>query len=153
MRGIANPVTVGSNPAHASIFHPRETTMQVPEDLKYTESHEWVRLEGGRVTVGITEFAQSQLADLTFVDLPEVGSEVSAGEEVAVVESVKAASDVYAPLSGTIVEVNESLSESPEKINEDPFGEGWLFVLEPVSPDDADGLLDAAAYRDLIPGE
>lgn len=125
--------------------------MQVPEELKYTESHEWVRLEGSRATVGITEFAQSQLADLTFVDLPEVDSEVASGEEIAVVESVKAASDVYAPISGVVVEVNATLAETPEKINEDPFGEGWLFVIEVSNPSDLDALMDAAAYRGLIP--
>jgi glycine cleavage system H protein len=127
--------------------------MQVPEELKYTESHEWIRVEGDQCRVGITEFAQSQLADLTFVDLPEVGSSVSAGDEVAVVESVKAASDVYSPLSGEILEVNEELSASPERINEDSFGEGWLFVLKPENPADVDGLLDAAAYRALLPDE
>ncbi|MDA3875016.1 MAG: glycine cleavage system protein GcvH, partial [Kiritimatiellae bacterium] len=125
--------------------------MQVPEELKYTESHEWIRVEGDQCRVGITEFAQSQLADLTFVDLPEVGSNVSAGDEVAVVESVKAASDVYSPLSGEILEVNDALSSSPERINEDSFGEGWLFVLKPENPSDLDGLLDAAAYRALLP--
>lgn len=127
--------------------------MQVPEELKYTESHEWIRVEGDQCRVGITEFAQSQLADLTFVDLPEVGSTVSAGDEVAVVESVKAASDVYSPLSGEILEVNEELSSSPERINEDSFGEGWLFVLKPVNPSDLDELLDAEAYRALLPAE
>lgn len=127
--------------------------MQVPEELKYTESHEWIRVEGDQCRVGITEFAQSQLADLTFVDLPEVGSTVSAGDEVAVVESVKAASDVYSPLSGEILEVNEELSSSPERINEDSFGEGWLFVLKPANPSDLDELLDAEAYRALLPAE
>ena len=127
--------------------------MQVPEDLKYTESHEWVRLEGDLVKVGITEFAQSQLADLTFVDLPAVDSSVDAGDEVAVVESVKAASDVYAPIAGTVVEVNEDLSDSPEKINEDSFGEGWLFVLKPEDVSSLDGLLTPAAYRELLPDE
>ncbi len=127
--------------------------MQVPEELKYTESHEWIRVEGDQCRVGITEFAQSQLADLTFVDLPEVGSTVSAGDEVAVVESVKAASDVYSPLSGEILEVNEELSSSPERINEDSFGEGWLFVLKSANPSDLDELLDAEAYRALLPAE
>lgn len=123
--------------------------MQVPTDLHYTESHEWVRPEGETCTVGITEFAQSQLADLTFVDLPSVGDIVSAGDEVAVVESVKAASDIYAPVGGEILEVNESLTGNPETINSDPFGEGWLFVMKPS--DSLDGLLDAAAYQDLLP--
>jgi len=127
--------------------------MQVPEDLKYTESHEWVRLEGDLCRIGITEFAQSQLADLTFVDLPEVGAKVSAGDEVAVVESVKAASDVYAPISGEVVEANETLSDSPEVINEDSFGEGWLFVVKPDNVSDLDSMLNAEAYRALLPEE
>jgi glycine cleavage system H protein len=127
--------------------------MQVPEDLKYTESHEWVRLEGDLCRIGITEFAQSQLADLTFVDLPEVGAKVSAGDEVAVVESVKAASDVYAPISGEVVEANEILSDSPEVINEDSFGEGWLFVVKPDNVRDLEGMLNAEAYRALLPEE
>jgi glycine cleavage system H protein len=127
--------------------------MQVPEDLKYTESHEWVRIEGEICRIGITEFAQSQLADLTFVDLPEIDAEVTAGEEVAVVESVKAASDVYAPIAGTILAVNEDLQETPEKINEDPFGEGWLFTLKAADLGDVDGLMSPSAYRDLLPDE
>ncbi len=127
--------------------------MQVPEDLKYTESHEWVRNEDGLCRVGITEFAQSQLADLTFVDLPEVGASVSSGDEIAVVESVKAASDVYAPISGEIVSINDELSDAPEKINEDSFGEGWLFVIRPSDAGELDGLLDADAYRGLLPEE
>lgn len=127
--------------------------MQIPEELKYTESHEWIRLQDGLCTVGITEFAQSQLADLTFVDLPEPGVSVSAGDEVAVVESVKAASDVYAPLSGEIVKVNEDLRDAPEKINEDSFGEGWLFVIRPENEGDLSDLMDAAAYRELLPDE
>jgi len=127
--------------------------MNVPEDLKYAESHEWVRLEDGLCRVGITEFAQSQLADLTFVDLPEVGSTVTSGEEVAVVESVKAASDIYAPVSGDVVEINDSLSDSPEQINEDSFGEGWLFVIRPHKMEELDALLTAEAYRALLPEE
>ncbi len=127
--------------------------MQVPQDLKYTDSHEWIRTEGNLLRVGITEFAQSQLADLTFVDLPGVGDEVEAGDEVAVVESVKAASDVYAPLSGKIVEINEALVDAPEAINNDPFGEGWLFVIEPADDADLNALMDAEAYKAIIPDE
>lgn len=127
--------------------------MRIPDDLRYTDSHEWIRVEGETFRVGITEFAQSQLADLTFVDVPGVGDEVSAGDEVAVVESVKAASDVYAPVDGTITEVNEALADAPEKINEDPFGEGWLFVMRPSDPSAVEGLMDAASYRDLVPDE
>jgi glycine cleavage system H protein len=125
--------------------------MNVPADLLYTPSHEWASPEGKRVRVGITDFAQSQLADLTFVDLPKVGDIVSAGDEVAVVESVKAASDVYSPISGKVIEINEALSSSPEAINQDPFGEGWLFVVEPSDDSELGTLLDAAAYRDLLP--
>ncbi|MCC5849316.1 MAG: glycine cleavage system protein GcvH [Verrucomicrobia bacterium] len=127
--------------------------MQVPQDLKYTDSHEWVRVEGNLLRVGITEFAQSQLADLTFVDLPGVGDDVDAGDEVAVVESVKAASDVYAPVAGKIVEVNEALISAPEAINNDPFGDGWLFVIEPADAADVNALMDAAAYKGIIPDE
>lgn len=125
--------------------------MNVPDDLKYTDSHEWVRQEGETCKVGITEFAQSQLADLTFVDLPGVGDTVSAGDEVAVVESVKAASDVYSPVDGEITAVNEDLTDSPETINEDPFGAGWLFEIKPAGSLDA--LLDAEAYKGLLPDE
>jgi len=126
--------------------------MQVPDDLKYTESHEWIRREDdGTCRVGITEFAQSQLADLTFVDLPGVGDTVSAGDEIAVVESVKAASDVYAPMDGEVVAVNEDLADGPEAINSDPFGAGWLFVIRPAS--EPRGVMDAAAYRELLPDE
>lgn len=127
--------------------------MNLPQDLKYTETHEWVRVEDSLLRVGITDFAQSQLADLTFVDLPSVNSEVEAGDEVAVVESVKAASDIYAPVSGTIVEVNEALLSAPEAINNDPFGEGWLFVIKPADSGVLDTLLDPAAYQELIPAE
>jgi glycine cleavage system H protein len=127
--------------------------MAVPQDLKYTETHEWVRVENDLIRVGVTDFAQSQLADLTFVDLPAVNSDVEAGDEVAVVESVKAASDIYAPVTGTVVEVNEALLSSPEAINTDPFGEGWLFVLKPADPAALDTLLDPAAYQELIPAE
>jgi glycine cleavage system H protein len=123
--------------------------MNVPSELKYTESHEWVRVEGDICRVGITEFAQSQLADLTFIDLPSVGDTVSAGDEVAVVESVKAASDVYAPVDCEIVAVNEDLSDAPETINEDPFGAGWLFEVRLSGS--LDGLLDAEAYSRLLP--
>jgi glycine cleavage system H protein len=127
--------------------------MNLPQDLKYTETHEWVRVEDNLLRVGITDFAQSQLADLTFVDLPSVDTDVDAGDEVAVIESVKAASDIYAPVSGTIVEVNEALLSAPEAINNDPFGEGWLFVIKPADTSDAENLLDPSAYQELIPAE
>ncbi len=127
--------------------------MNLPQDLKYTETHEWVRVEDNLLRVGITDFAQSQLADLTFVDLPEVGSDVESGDEVAVVESVKAASDIYAPVSGSVVEVNEALLSAPEAINNDPFGEGWLFILKPSDMASVASLMEPAAYQELIPAE
>ncbi len=117
----------------------------IPADLKYTKTHEWARLDpDGSVTVGITDHAQEQLGDMVFVELPELERVVTAGEECAVVESVKAASDVYSPLAGEVVAVNEALTEKPELVNQDPYGEGWLFQLQPGEA--LDGLLDAAAY-------
>jgi glycine cleavage system H protein len=121
--------------------------MQVPDDLRYTSDHEWVRSEGDEVTVGITEFAESALGDIVFVQLPKVGSVVEAGETVAELESTKSVSEVYAPAGGRVVAVNEELSESPELINSEPYGDGWLFKLAGA---DLQGLLDAGAYRDLI---
>jgi glycine cleavage system H protein len=121
-----------------------------PEDLRYTKEHEWVRLENGRARVGITYYAQDELGDVVFVDLPRVGTNVQAGEAFAAVESVKAVSDVYAPVSGRIVEVNEELADRPELINEDPYGRGWIAVIEMDNPAEADELLDAAQYKALI---
>ena len=119
----------------------------IPADLKYVASHEWIRVEAdGTVTVGITDFAQDQLGDVVFVELPEVGSDVAAEQDIAVVESVKAASDIYAPLAGKIIAVNEALSDAPEKVNEDPYGEAWFFKMELADAADLDGLLDADAY-------
>ncbi len=124
---------------------------EIPGDLKYASTHEWVRMEAdGTATVGITDHAQEQLGDLVFVELPEVGTRYAAGDACAVVESVKAASDIYAPLSGTVVEVNEALEESPQLVNEDPYGEGWLFRVEPEDPAEVDALMDAAAYLEQI---
>ena len=122
----------------------------VPQELKYTQSHEWV-LEGddGQVTIGITDHAQELLGDMVFVELPEIDRAVDAGEECSVVESVKAASDVYAPLAGTVVAVNEKLADAPELINEDPYGEGWMFRLQLSDSSQLDSLLDAAAYEEL----
>ena len=119
----------------------------VPDDLFYTESHEWVRVEGDRARVGITDHAQAELTDVVYVELPKVGTQVEARSATAVVESVKAASDIYAPVKGEIVEVNEALSSNPALVNTDPFGEGWIFVIKMASPDDAKQLKDAAAYR------
>lgn len=126
--------------------------MSVPRELRYTRTHEWARLDGGVLTVGITDFAQHQLSDLTYVELPKVGDEVGAGDEVAVVESVKAASDIYAPCGGVIAEVNAALPDRPELINQDPYGGGWLFKLRPASSDEFDALLDPDEYEELLPG-
>jgi glycine cleavage system H protein len=126
---------------------------QIPEDLKYTKAHEWVRLEAdGSVTVGITDHAQEQLGDLVFVELPQVGAKVTAGKDCAVVESVKAASDVYAPVSGAIVAANDKLADTPETINQDPYGEGWMFRVKPDAGK-LEQLLDAAAYKALLESE
>lgn len=127
--------------------------MNIPRDLRYTTSHEWVRLRGKIATVGITDFAQAQLSDLTFVELPAKGDTLSASDEAAVVESVKAASDVYAPLSGTVVEINERVVEHPELINNDPYGEGWLFKIEVSDPAEVEDLLDADQYEETLPEE
>ena len=127
---------------------------EIPGDLKFLKSHEWARLEGnGRVTVGISDHAQGLLGDLVYVELPNVGDTVEAGAAVAVVESVKAASDVYSPVSGTIVEVNTDLADKPETINEDAYGEGWLFVVEMSDPDQLAELLSPDDYAELIAGE
>lgn len=126
----------------------------IPGDLKFMKSHEWARVEGdGKVTVGISDHAQGLLGDLVYVDLPAVGDSVEAGTACAVVESVKAASDIYAPMSGTIVAINEALADKPETINEDAFGEGWLFVLEASEPEQANELLDPDAYSALVEDE
>lgn len=122
----------------------------VPEDLRYTTEHEWVRLEDGRARVGITKFAAERLSDIVYVELPEVGREVRFMEPFGVIESVKAASDLYAPLSGRVVEVNERLRDEPELISQDPYGEGYLIVIEPSDLSELDRLLDAAAYRTHI---
>ncbi|MCW8091574.1 glycine cleavage system protein GcvH [Alteromonas sp. ASW11-130] len=123
----------------------------IPSELRYASTHEWVRPEGdGVFTVGISEHAQDLLGDMVFVELPDVGDHVSAGEDVAVAESVKAASDVYAPISGEIVEVNEALEDSPEQVNSDPYGDGWLFKVKAEDPSEVDGLLDAEGYENSI---
>jgi glycine cleavage system H protein len=120
--------------------------MNYPSELKYTKTHEWVRLEGDVAVVGVTDFAQDALGDVVFVDLPQVGKAVEAGSAVAVVESVKTASDIYAPVAGEILEVNSSLSDKPELINQSPYGEGWLFKMK-INPADLNGLLSAAEYQ------
>jgi len=124
--------------------------MNVPDDLFYTESHEWVRVEGENARVGITDHAQAELTDVVYVELPTVGTQVEARGQIAVVESVKAASDIYAPVKGEVVEVNEALTGSPALVNTDPFGDGWIFKLKMASPEDTKQLKDAAAYRQAI---
>ena len=124
--------------------------MNVPEDRRYTEEHEWALAEDGRVRIGITDYAQEALGDVVYVVLPKVGRRVQAGETVAEVESTKSVAEVYAPLNGTVVAVNEALGAAPELANRDPYGEGWFVLLQADEPSVVDGLLDAAAYRALI---
>ena len=124
-----------------------------PEELKYTKTHEWVRTKDGLIETGITDFAQHQLSDITYVELPELNQHLNAGEEAVVVESIKAASDVYAPIAGTIVEVNVALAHGPEAINSDPFGDGWLFRMKPDHAGDVDALLSAEEYEADLPTE
>jgi glycine cleavage system H protein len=126
--------------------------MDIPPELRYSSDHEWVRVEGGRVRVGITDYAQDALGDVVFVDLPEVGTEVEQGGSCSEVESTKSVSEIYAPVSGTIVEVNGELADSPQRLNEDPYGEGWIFIVEPSDTAQVEGLLDAEGYRALIEG-
>jgi len=126
--------------------------MNVPDDLLYTESHEWIKQEGDKIRVGITDHAQSELTDVVFVELPKMDRRANAKEAIAVVESVKAASDIYAPVKGTVVEVNKTLEAEPGLINREPFGQGWLFVLKIENPDDLQNLKDAAAYKKQIGG-
>ena len=123
---------------------------EIPTELKYASSHEWARLdEDGTIAVGISDHAQQALGDVVYVEHPEVGQTVSAGSEAGVVESVKAASDIYAPVSGTITEVNETLEDAPETVNQDPYGDGWFFRIEPEDPSQLEDLLDAAAYAEV----
>ncbi len=121
--------------------------MNTPEDLKYSPSHEWSKLDGDTLTVGISDFAQDQLGDVVFVELPQVGQTVSAGSAVAVVESVKTASDIYAPVSGEVVEVNDALNDAPETINSAPYEDGWMFRLRVADPTEVNRLLSAEAYQ------
>jgi glycine cleavage system H protein len=125
-----------------------------PEDLKYTEEHEWVSQQGpGSIRVGITEYAQDQLGDVVYVQLPEVGQKIDAGNPVGEVESTKSVSEIFAPVSGTVTAVNESLTDQPELINSDPYGEGWMFDIELDDPDSLEGLLEAEAYQAITESE
>lgn len=124
--------------------------MEVPEDRRYSEEHEWAfREDDGRIRVGITDYAQDALGDVVYVELPETGSQVQQGETFAEVESTKSVAEVYAPVAGTVVEVNEQLADSPELVNRSPYGEGWFALIEPTDPDQLDDLLTAEAYEEL----
>ncbi len=124
--------------------------MKVPEDRRYTDQHEWALLVGGAVRVGITDYAQDALGDVVFVDLPEVGRRVAGGETLAEVESTKSVAEIYAPCAGLVAAVNQALAENPERINSDPYGEGWFVEITPDDPATLEGLLDPAGYRALI---
>jgi glycine cleavage system H protein len=126
--------------------------MNIPDDLRYSSDHEWARLEGDRVRFGITDYAQDALGDVVYVELPTVGTKVASGDACSEIESTKSVSDIYAPVGGTIVEVNNDLAETPQRVNEDPYGEGWICLIEPDAASPLDDLLDADAYRTLIEG-
>ena len=123
---------------------------EVPSELKFLSSHEWVMVEGGIATIGVSDHAQELLGDLVYVELPEVGDTVAAGDSVGVIESVKAASDTYAPISGEIIEVNADLEDGPERINADPYGDGWMYKMSVEDAEELENLLDASAYSDSI---
>ena len=124
--------------------------MEFPDGLRYSKEHEWVAVEGNRARVGITDYAQDALGDIVYVQTPDVGSTVAAMAACAEVESTKSVSDIYAPVSGTVAEVNTALADTPEVLNQSPYGDGWIFVLEMSDPAEVEGLLDAAAYRRLV---
>jgi glycine cleavage system H protein len=126
--------------------------VNVPDDLRYTSDHEWAKVEGNRVRIGITDYAQDALGDVVFVQVPTVGAVVAAGATITEVESTKSVSDIYAPLSGTVVEANEDLADAPQRVNEDPYGEGWICVIELPDGADLTGLLEPDAYRALVDG-
>ncbi len=126
--------------------------MNVPEDLRYSSDHEWARVEGGSVRMGITDYAQDALGDIVYVQLPDVGTTVARGESFSEVESTKSVSDIYAPVSGTVTDVNADLGDAPQRLNDDPYGEGWLCVIEPSDKSELDELLDAEGYTKLIEG-
>src|SRR4030095_5420693 len=139
-----------------SSHHRKETALQktsimmIPDELLYTESHEWIKREGDKIRVGITDHAQSELTDVVYVELPKLERQVNAKEPIAVVESVKAASDIYAPVKGTVVEANKALEADPGLINREPYGEGWIYVLKVENPDDLKNLKEASAYKKQI---
>ena len=127
--------------------------MNYPEDLKYTEQHEWARVDGNRVWIGITDFAQDALGDVVYVDIPEVGTEVKAGEPFGEVESTKSVSDVYAPVTGTVTARNDALVDSPELVNRDPYGDGWMIAVDSADPTEVERLMSASAYREIAEKE
>jgi glycine cleavage system H protein len=124
--------------------------MNLPDELRYSTEHEWVALDGGRARVGITDYAQDALGDVVYVQLPEVGRAVAATDACGEVESTKSVSEIYSPVSGSVVEVNEALTAAPEQVNQDPYGQGWIFVVELSRPEEIESLLDAEAYRQLL---
>jgi glycine cleavage system H protein len=126
--------------------------MDIPSDLRYSADHEWARVEEGRVRIGITDYAQDALGDVVFVEVPEVGTKVERGASFSEVESTKSVSEIYAPVSGVIAEINADLADSPERLNDDPYGEGWICIIEPTDPAQLEELLDAEGYRALIEG-
>lgn len=126
--------------------------MNVPDDLRYSSDHEWVRLDDGRVRLGITDYAQDALGDVVFVQVPEIGRTVAVGDAIGEVESTKSVSEIYAPVAGTIVEVNTELESNPELVNSDPYGSGWMALIEPADADPVADLMDPAAYRQLTEG-
>ncbi|HEX6165255.1 MAG TPA: glycine cleavage system protein GcvH [Acidimicrobiales bacterium] len=126
--------------------------MDIPSELRYSADHEWVRVEEGRVRTGITDYAQDALGDVVFVDLPEVGQQVDRGTSCSEVESTKSVSEIYAPVTGKVVEVNTELADNPQRLNEDPYGDGWIFVIEPSDEAQLAELLDSEGYRALIEG-
>ena len=127
--------------------------MEFPEDLKYSKQHEWVLVEGNVATIGITDYAQDQLGDIVFVELPAIGDKVSKEDAFGVVESVKAVSDIFAPISGSVLEVNDDLPDNPEMLNEDPYGDGWMIKIEMNDPDELKDLLTAAEYEEYVAEE
>jgi glycine cleavage system H protein len=126
--------------------------VNIPDDLRYSAEHEWVRVDGATATVGISDFAQDSLGDVVYVQVPDVGTDVIAGASVSEIESTKSVSDIYAPVSGVVTAVNEALAETPELVNQDPYGQGWIMTIELSEPAEVDALLDAAAYRALVEG-
>lgn len=124
--------------------------MNVPDDLLYTKEHEWIKMEDGVVAIGITDYAQDQLGDVVYVELPDVGSQIARGDTFGVIESVKAVSDLYVPISGKVIEINETLADKPELINQDPYGEGWLVKIEIESKEELNHLISAREYEELV---